>query len=138
MNAYAKPIAASCVSMSNGCSADVVISRLVSLWFHPPSTESVPRRPRPVVVAGILGLLFLITLTIAIHDIPGVAASESPVAMIMRDQLGSEMEKTLLVAVTFAFFCAGIVVMTATHASLRTGCRGGSIPARIRRSRRRS
>jgi amino acid transporter len=31
----------------------------------------------------------------------------------MRDQLGSEMEKTLLVAVTFAFFGAGIVLMTA-------------------------
>jgi amino acid transporter len=33
--------------------------------------------------------------------------------MIMRDQHGSEMETTLLVGVTFAFFGAGIVLMTA-------------------------
>ena len=48
--------------------------------------------------AGLLGLLFLISLTVAIDDIPRISASGSPVAAIMRDQLGPVMERTLLVA----------------------------------------
>jgi amino acid transporter len=92
--------------------------------------RSVPRAiVGSVVAAGILGLLFLITLTIAIDDIPGVSASDSPVAMIMRDQLGSEMEKTLLVAVTFAFFGAGIVVMTACSRTVFAMSRDARFPA---------
>ncbi|MGQ4376091.1 amino acid permease [Streptomyces sp. SAS_267] len=51
----------------------------------------------------------MIALTVAIDDIPRVSASGSPVAAIMRDQLGPVMEKTLLVAITFAFFGAGMV-----------------------------
>ncbi len=38
-----------------------------------------------VVAAGLLGLLFLITLTVAIDDIPRITADGSPVAAIMRD-----------------------------------------------------
>src|SRR6476619_6435601 len=41
-----------------------------------------------VAAAAVLGLVFLITLTIAIRDVPEVSRSESPVSMIMRDQLG--------------------------------------------------
>ena len=59
-----------------------------------------------------LGLVFLVTLTIAIRDIPEVSRSESPVSMIMRDQLGVVTERILLVAIVFAFFAAGLVVMT--------------------------
>ncbi|MFJ2748124.1 APC family permease [Streptomyces sp. NPDC087297] len=66
-----------------------------------------------VVAAGLLGMLFLITLTVAIEDIPRISADGSPVAAIMRDQLGTVAERTLLVAITFAFFGAGIVVMVA-------------------------
>ena len=64
-----------------------------------------------VVAAGVLGLLFLIALTVAIDDIPRISASDSPVAAIMRDQLGPVMETALLVAITFAFFGAGMVMM---------------------------
>jgi amino acid transporter len=65
-----------------------------------------------VAAAGVLGLVFLVTLTIAIRDIPKVSRSESPVSMIMRDQLGVATERILLVAIVFAFFAAGLVVMT--------------------------
>ncbi len=41
-----------------------------------------------VAAAAVLGLVFLVTLTIAIRDIPEVSRSESPVSVIMRDQLG--------------------------------------------------
>ena len=65
-----------------------------------------------VAAAAVLGLVFLVTLTIAIRDIPEVSRSESPVSMIMRDQLGVTTERILLVAIVFAFFAAGLVVMT--------------------------
>ncbi|MFD7555859.1 APC family permease [Streptomyces sp. NPDC059835] len=64
-----------------------------------------------VVAAGLLGMLFLIALTVAIEDVPRISADGSPVAAIMRERLGPVAEKGLLVAVSFAFFGAGIVVM---------------------------
>ncbi len=74
--------------------------------------RSVPRAiVGSVVAAGVLGLLFLITLTIAIKDIPRVTASDSPVALIIRDQLGPVMERVLLVGIVFAFFSAGLVTL---------------------------
>jgi amino acid transporter len=74
--------------------------------------RSVPRAiVGSVVAAGLLGMVFLIALTVAIRDIPKVSASGSPVADIMRDQLGAVVERTLLVAITFAFFGAGMVVL---------------------------
>ncbi|MFJ9468931.1 APC family permease [Streptomyces caniferus] len=76
--------------------------------------RSVPRAiVGSVVAAGLLGMLFLIALTVAIDDLPRITASGSPVAAIMRDQFGPAMERTLLVAISFAFFGAGMVVMTA-------------------------
>ena len=56
-------------------------------------------------------MVFLIALTVAIDDIPRVSASGSPVADIMRDQLGVVTERALLVAITIAFFGAGMVVL---------------------------
>ncbi|MFD5427050.1 APC family permease [Streptomyces sp. NPDC127084] len=92
--------------------------------------RSVPRAiVGSVVAAGLLGMLFLITLTVAIEDIPRISADESPVAAIMRDQLGSAMERTLLVAITFAFFGAGIVVMTACSRLVFAMARDGRFPA---------
>jgi amino acid transporter len=82
-----------------------------------------------VVAAGLLGLLFLIALTVAIDDIPRISASSSPVAAIMRDQLGPVMERTLLVAVTFAFFGAGMVVMTACSRLVFAMSRDSRFPA---------
>jgi amino acid transporter len=66
-----------------------------------------------VVAAGVLGLLFLIALTVAIPDITRISHSGSPVAAILRDQLGPLVETTLLVVITFAFFACGMVVMAA-------------------------
>lgn len=82
-----------------------------------------------VVAAGVLGMLFLITLTMAIDDIPRVSADGSPVAAIMRDQLGPATEKTLLVAITVAFFGAGVVVMVACSRLVYAMSRDGRFPA---------
>jgi amino acid transporter len=89
--------------------------------------------PRAIVgstaAAGLLGMLFLISLTVAIDDIPKVSASESPVAVILRDQLGPVMERTLLVAITFAFFGAGVVTLTTCSRMVFAMARDSRFPA---------
>ncbi|MGV9267580.1 APC family permease [Kitasatospora sp. NPDC003701] len=82
-----------------------------------------------VVAAGVLGMLFLITLTVAIEDIPRISADGSPVAAIMRERLGSTAEKSLLVAITIAFFGAGIVVMVACSRLVYAMSRDSRFPA---------
>ncbi|NKY28397.1 amino acid permease [Nocardia gamkensis] len=92
--------------------------------------RSVPRAiVGSVVAAGVLGLLFLIALTVAIDDIPRISASGSPVAAIMRDQLGPVMERTLLAAITFAFFGAGMVVLAACSRLVFAMSRDARFPA---------
>jgi amino acid transporter len=74
--------------------------------------RSVPRAiVGSVVAAAVLGLVFVIVLTIAIKDIPKATATDSPVALILRDQLGPVMERSLLIAIVFAFFGAGLVTL---------------------------
>jgi amino acid transporter len=64
-----------------------------------------------VVAAAVLGLLFVMALTVAIPDVARISKSGAPVAAILHDQLGREMETALLVTVNFAFFACGMVVM---------------------------
>src|SRR5262245_2471672 len=74
--------------------------------------RSVPRAiVGSVVAAAVLGMMFVIALTIAIKDIPRASATNSPVALIMSDQLGPVVERSLLVAIVFAFFGAGLVTL---------------------------
>ncbi len=83
-----------------------------------------------VVAAGVLGLMFLIALTVAIPDLTRISDSGSPVAAILRDQLGPVVETALLVTVTFAFFACGMVVMMTTAARLVFAMsRDGRFPA---------
>ena len=49
--------------------------------------------------------------------------------MILRDQLGPVMERTLLVAVTFAFFGAGMVVLTTCSRIVYAMARNSRFPA---------
>jgi amino acid transporter len=92
--------------------------------------RSVPRAiVASVVAAGVLGLVFLIALTIAIKDIPGVSASGSPVAAIIRSQLGSVTERILLAGLTFAMFGAGMVVMAACSRQVFAMARDERFPA---------
>ena len=64
-----------------------------------------------VVAAAVLGMVFLIALTVGITNIKKISVSDSAVAAIMRDQFGPVVEKIMLVAVTFSFFAAGMVTM---------------------------
>ncbi|MET9605961.1 amino acid permease [Streptomyces sp. NPDC006512] len=92
--------------------------------------RSVPRAiVGSVVAAGVLGMLFLITLTVAIEDIPRITHEASPVAAIMHDRLGTVAEHVLLVAITFAFFGAGIVVMVSCSRLVYAMSRDSRFPA---------
>lgn len=82
-----------------------------------------------VLAASLLGLVFLIALTVAIDDMDRISASDSPVVMIMRDQLGVAMERTLLVAIIFAFFGAGIVTLTTGSRIVYAMARDSRFPA---------
>lgn len=82
-----------------------------------------------VVAAGVLGLVFLIALTLAIKDIPSVSASGSPVAAIIRAQLGPVTERILLAGLTFAMFGAGMVVMAACSRQVFAMARDERFPA---------
>ena len=82
-----------------------------------------------VVAAGVLGLLFLIALTVAIPDLTRISGSGSPVAAILHDQLGPAMETTLLVTICFAFFACGMVVMATAARLVFAMSRDGRFPA---------
>ncbi|MFF3019491.1 APC family permease [Streptomyces sp. NPDC057939] len=92
--------------------------------------RSVPRAiVGSVVAAGVLGMLFLITLTVAIEDLPRISADPSPVAAILRERLGPAAESGLLVAISFAFFGAGVVVMVACSRLVYAMSRDARFPA---------
>lgn len=92
--------------------------------------RSVPRAiVGSVVAAAVLGMMFAIALTIAITDIPKASATNSPVALILRDQLGVVMERSLLVAITIAFFGAGLVTLATCARMVFAMARDDRFPA---------
>lgn len=92
--------------------------------------RSVPRAiVGSVAAAGVLGMLFLIALTVAITNIPEVTASESPVATIMRDQLGTTTERLFLVAIAIAFFGGGMVTLASCSRMIYAMARDDRFPA---------
>jgi amino acid transporter len=92
--------------------------------------RSVPRAiVGSVVAAAVLGMVFVIALTIAIKDIPRASATDSPVALILRDQLGTVMERSLLVGIVFAFFSAGLVTLATCARMVFAMSRDSRFPA---------
>jgi len=92
--------------------------------------RSVPRAiVASVVAAGIAGLVFLIALTIAIKDVNSVSHSGSPVALIIREQLGPVAERILLAGIVLAMFGAGLVVMAACSRQVFAMARDARFPA---------
>lgn len=91
--------------------------------------RSVPRAiVGSVVAAGVLGLLFLIALTVAIPDIGRISRSGEAVAQILKEQLGPLVERMLLVAITFAFFACGMVVLATGSRLIYAMSRDGRFP----------
>ncbi|WP_445167001.1 APC family permease [Mycolicibacterium sp. Dal123E01] len=82
-----------------------------------------------VVVSAVIGLIFVVILTLAIKDITRVTASGSPVATIIRDQLGPVVERILLTGITFAMFGAGMVMIASCSRQAFAMARDGRFPA---------
>ena len=83
-----------------------------------------------VVAAGVLGLYcYLIALTVAIKDVPAVSKSGSPVAAIIRSQLGPVAERILLAGIAIAMFGAGMVVIAACSRQVFAMARDRRFPA---------
>jgi amino acid transporter len=92
--------------------------------------RSVPRAiVGSVVAAAVLGMLFVIALTVAITDMGRVSTSDSPVAEIMRDQFGPGLERPFLLVIAIAFFGAGLVSMAAASRIIFAMSRDGRFPA---------
>lgn len=92
--------------------------------------RSVPRAiVASVIAAAVAGLVFLIALTIAIKDVTAVSSGGSPVAAIIRSQLGPVAERILLGGIAFAMFGAGMVVMAACSRQVFAMARDARFPA---------
>jgi amino acid transporter len=92
--------------------------------------RSVPRAiVASVVASAVLGLLFVVILTLAIKDVAAVSASGSPVASIIGGQLGPAMERILLSGIAFAMFSAGMVMMASCSRLAFAMARDARFPA---------
>jgi amino acid transporter len=91
--------------------------------------RSVPRAiVGSVIAAGVLGLLLLIALTVSIRNIGQISRSGEAVAQILDDQLGPLVGRMLLVAITFAFFACGMVVLATGSRLIYAMSRDGRFP----------
>jgi amino acid transporter len=78
----------------------------------------VPRATiRAVATAGAIGMVFLITLAVAVGDVASTTADPAPVAFILQDVLGAGIEKVFLFFICVSMFCCGLIIMT-THTRL--------------------
>ncbi|MCV7213669.1 amino acid permease [Mycobacterium crocinum] len=93
-------------------------------------TRSVPRAIiGSVTAASVLGMVFVIILTVSITDMAKVSNTESPVAEIMNQRFGPGFERPLLAAITLAFFGAALVSMVSGARYIYAMSRDGRFPA---------
>ncbi|HYY77889.1 MAG TPA: amino acid permease [Actinomycetes bacterium] len=74
--------------------------------------RAVPRAMiRAVLISGLIGMIFLIALSLAVRDVAAASADAAPVAFILRDTLGTSIEKVFLVFICVSIFACGLVIM---------------------------
>jgi amino acid transporter len=66
---------------------------------------------RAVLLSGIIGFAFLLSLSYAIRNIPAATKNAAPVAFIIHNVLGGPVEKIFLVFVCVSIFACGLVIM---------------------------
>ncbi|QEN14054.1 APC family permease [Mycolicibacterium sp. ELW1] len=93
-------------------------------------TRTVPRAIiGSVIAASVLGMVFVIILTVSITDMAKVSNTESPVAEIMNQRFGPGFERPLLAAIALAFFGAALVSMVSGARYIYAMSRDGRFPA---------
>jgi amino acid transporter len=70
---------------------------------------------RALLAAGVIGMIFLIAAAVATGDVNATTADPAPVAFILKDVLGSSIEKIFLFFICVSMFCCGLITM-ATNA----------------------
>jgi amino acid transporter len=68
-----------------------------------------------VLAAGVLGMIFLIAVSVATRDVTATTADPAPIAFILEDVLGPSIEKIFLFFICVSMFCCGLITM-ATNA----------------------
>src|SRR5581483_3357140 len=66
---------------------------------------------RSVVYSGAIGMVFLIALAAGIDSVAKVSSSATPVADIIRADIGGWIEKIFLLFICFSIFACGLVIM---------------------------
>jgi amino acid transporter len=75
-------------------------------------TKTVPLAMlRAVVVSVVVGMGFLIALTIAMPDVKAISGEAAPVSAVMEAQLGGTFKTFFLIFVNVAIFANGLVIM---------------------------
>jgi amino acid transporter len=82
-----------------------------------------------ILVSGVLGLLFLIVISIGLGDnVAELTKSSAPVADVIRTMLGEVFSKIVLVVVCIAIFACGLVIMTSNSRLIHAMARDGRLP----------
>jgi amino acid transporter len=81
-----------------------------------------------VLVSGALGMLFLVVLAISVRDVGAATASASPVAFILRENLGEGIERVFLVFMCVSIFACGMVMMVTNSRLIFAMARDGRLP----------
>jgi amino acid transporter len=82
-----------------------------------------------VVLSGVIGMVFLIAITMAGSDFTALAASSTPVADIAVAILGSWVGKALLVLVLYSIFACGMVIFVSASRIVWAMSRDSRFPA---------
>jgi amino acid transporter len=72
---------------------------------------------RAVVASGAVGMTFLFAITLAVGDVEATSNDPAPVAFVLRNVLGSGIERVFLLFICVSIFCCGLVIM-ATNSRL--------------------
>ena len=78
---------------------------------HDPRRVTPGAMIRSVVYSGVIGMVFLIAVTAVIRDVPAASKDAAPVALVMKDALGSWVEKLFLLFICVSIFACGLVIM---------------------------
>ena len=82
-----------------------------------------------VVLSGVIGMVFLIAVTLASNDLKALAASGTPVADIVENILGAGVGKALLVLVMYSIFACGMVIFVSASRIVWAMSRDERFPA---------
>lgn len=64
-----------------------------------------------VALSSIIGMLFLIVLSISIKSLPAATASASPILLILRNNFGNAIASLFLVLCVVSIFACGLIIM---------------------------